>query len=223
MGVERESVNFKLPKSLVEELRAKAKELDTSATELVMRGLEHVLNLTDGSIDHNGKVDIIYQLITRIEVLEGTRVTSPELLEIEDVLYRMEKVLVSLSQNIEQSIESSKTKSQQAIQLNHLEEKLETVANNLEQLNNLVRQVHHKGNRGAGQFVSSPHQFQSRQVELKSSNGENLAKRLGVDELSLTRERDSKSQSEFESWSRRRDPGSRGWRFGEDALYYPVG
>jgi exonuclease VII large subunit len=50
--VERESINFKLPKSLVKELRAKARELNTTATDLVTQGLHHVLGSSD-STDNN--------------------------------------------------------------------------------------------------------------------------------------------------------------------------
>ncbi|WP_373364625.1 hypothetical protein [Fischerella thermalis] len=67
-----------------------------------------------------------------------------------------------------------------------------------------------------------PHHFHGQSVEIQSLSAENLARRLGVNELSLSTERENKSPSEFESWSRHRDPGSRGWRFGEDGLYYPV-
>jgi hypothetical protein len=208
MGVERESVNFKLPKSLVNALRAKAKELDTSATELVVQGLHQVLGLTNKSIDHS-TTDVLQQLITRIEALEAT--------SIENRLYRMETTLAWLLRSIEQSIESP-SRQQQTAQLNSLPEKLEVLTTQLAQLNNALRQMPRDTTRGRGQFPSS----QSRPIEIQPCSGENLARRLGVDELSLAKERDTKSQSEFESWSRHRDPSSRGWRFGSDGLYHPV-
>ncbi|MDZ8104713.1 MAG: hypothetical protein RM338_03695 [Nostoc sp. DedQUE12a] len=46
--VERESINFKLPKPLAEALRAAAKERNTTATDLVIQGLHHVLGAVDG-------------------------------------------------------------------------------------------------------------------------------------------------------------------------------
>lgn len=46
--VERESINFKLPKPLVEALRATAKERKTSATDLVIQGLHHILGSVNG-------------------------------------------------------------------------------------------------------------------------------------------------------------------------------
>ncbi|BDA76503.1 hypothetical protein CAL7716_106690 (plasmid) [Calothrix sp. PCC 7716] len=46
--VERESINFKLPKPLADALRKKAAELDTTATDLVIQGLNHVLGDVPG-------------------------------------------------------------------------------------------------------------------------------------------------------------------------------
>jgi septal ring factor EnvC (AmiA/AmiB activator) len=46
--IERESINFKLPKPLADALRAKAVELDTTATDLVIQGLQHVLGDVPG-------------------------------------------------------------------------------------------------------------------------------------------------------------------------------
>lgn len=56
--IKRESINFKLPKDLVEEVRAKAKELNTTATALVIEGLSVVLGInqdigTDANLDAN--------------------------------------------------------------------------------------------------------------------------------------------------------------------------
>jgi hypothetical protein len=49
--VERESINFKLPKPYSDALRAKAAELDTTATDLVIEGLHHVLGSVPGMED----------------------------------------------------------------------------------------------------------------------------------------------------------------------------
>ena len=68
-----------------------------------------------------------------------------------------------------------------------------------------------------------PYQYQQQAVEIKSFAPENLAQRLGVTQQSLTTERESKSEQEFISWSRNRDPMSLGWKFQiSDGLYYPV-
>ncbi|QLE59893.1 hypothetical protein [Nostoc sp. TCL26-01] len=220
MAIERESVNFKLPKSLVESLRAEAKKRNTSATELVVQGLHHILGETE--VVENGIEDVLHQIINRLTALEANQVNNTSSIEscIDDRLQQIETVLGQLTQSIEQGIESTSTP-QQAQQLNKLEEKLETVANNLAKLNNALGQLRQQGNTGRRQFSSS-HQFHGQSVEIQSLAGENLARRLGVDELSLSRERENNTPSEFESWSRHRDPASRGWRFGDDGLYYPV-
>lgn len=58
--VERESINFKLPKPLADALRAKAAELNTTATDLVIQGLNHILGDVPGV---EGSVEIrLYEL-----------------------------------------------------------------------------------------------------------------------------------------------------------------
>ncbi|MDJ0799655.1 MAG: hypothetical protein QNJ51_23050 [Calothrix sp. MO_167.B12] len=47
-STERESINFKLPKTLTAALRTAAKERNTTATELVIQGLRHVLGDVPG-------------------------------------------------------------------------------------------------------------------------------------------------------------------------------
>lgn len=45
---ERESINFKLPKTLTKALRAAARERNTTATDLVIQGLHHILGQVTG-------------------------------------------------------------------------------------------------------------------------------------------------------------------------------
>src|SRR6478735_7418640 len=122
MAIERESVNFKLPKSLVELLRAEAKKRNTSATELVAQGLDHILGQTEVA-DHRIE-DVLHQIINRLSALEANQVNNTSSIEssIENRLQQIETVLGHLTQ----SIESTSTE-QQAQQLSNLEEKLETV------------------------------------------------------------------------------------------------
>lgn len=47
--IDRESINFKLPKTLTAALRAKARQLNTTATDLVILGLHHVLGQVPGT------------------------------------------------------------------------------------------------------------------------------------------------------------------------------
>ncbi len=49
--IERESINFKLPKPLTAALRKIARERNTTATDLVIKGLHHVLGSLDGIED----------------------------------------------------------------------------------------------------------------------------------------------------------------------------
>jgi hypothetical protein len=46
--IERESINFKLPKTLCDSLRSAAAQRDTSATDLVVQGLHHILGDAPG-------------------------------------------------------------------------------------------------------------------------------------------------------------------------------
>lgn len=47
-NTERESINFKLPKTLTKALRTAARERNTTATDLVIQGLHHVLGQIPG-------------------------------------------------------------------------------------------------------------------------------------------------------------------------------
>ena len=58
-----------------------------------------------------------------------------------------------------------------------------------------------------------PYQYQQQPVEITSFAPENLAQRLGVTQQSLITERETKTEKEFISWSRNRDPMSLGWKF----------
>ncbi|MBW4607889.1 MAG: hypothetical protein KME22_11860 [Hassallia sp. WJT32-NPBG1] len=48
---QRESINFKLPKTLTAALRKVARERNTTATDLVIEGLHHVLGSVPGTED----------------------------------------------------------------------------------------------------------------------------------------------------------------------------
>ncbi|MBW4595465.1 MAG: hypothetical protein KME46_21820 [Brasilonema angustatum HA4187-MV1] len=68
---ERESINFKLPKTLTKALRTAARERNTTATDLVIQGLHHVL----GEVS-----DTVSSVETRLNQLETqfTRVACIE-------------------------------------------------------------------------------------------------------------------------------------------------
>ncbi len=48
-NVERESINFRLPKTLVKALRLAARKRKTTATELVIQGLQQILDDVPGT------------------------------------------------------------------------------------------------------------------------------------------------------------------------------
>ncbi|MEA5583615.1 hypothetical protein VB620_20010 [Nodularia harveyana UHCC-0300] len=48
-NTERESINFKLPKTLTNALRKAARERNTTATDLVIQGLHHILGQVPGT------------------------------------------------------------------------------------------------------------------------------------------------------------------------------
>lgn len=60
------------------------------------------------------------------------------------------------------------------------------------------------------------------QVKLQPYNGENLAKRLGIDVATLERSRSTLSPKDFDQWCRSKDPSSMAWRLESDGLYHPV-
>ncbi|MDF5730646.1 MAG: hypothetical protein PUP92_22140 [Rhizonema sp. PD38] len=65
--IERESINFKLPKKLADVLRTAAKTRNTTATDLVIQGLHHVLGQapgTEGSTEGR-----LHQLETQLQHL----------------------------------------------------------------------------------------------------------------------------------------------------------
>ncbi|AFZ28228.1 hypothetical protein Cylst_6437 (plasmid) [Cylindrospermum stagnale PCC 7417] len=199
--VERESINFKLPKPLVEALRAKARELETTATDLVIRGLHHVLSLTaedtDNGIDTN----------------------------VETRLQELETQLILVASRIEGRVDNGGDDDlkQRFLQF---EQKTEAIAKRSEEIALRLAQIE-----GAisllSQRSSTPqkrqsYQYHPPQLELQAYTGENLAKRLGIDAATLKRELHNQSSKDFERWCRSKDPGSVGWRFGDDGLFHPI-
>jgi hypothetical protein len=101
--------------------------------------------------------------------------------------------------------------------------KLEVLGKQLEKIERSLASGKYGGGNSKPRRSGYPYQYQQQPVEITSFANENLAQRLGVTPQSLIRERESKSEKEFISWSRNRDPMSLGWKFQEqDGLYYPV-
>jgi hypothetical protein len=186
---QRESINFKLPKPLVDALRKTARERNTTATDLVILGLHHVL----GSV-------------------EGTESG------VENRLAQLEAQLNHLANSTDGRVDIGVDK-----RLSSLEQKLEEFALRLAKIEGALATLSQQRSHTGGGYRRQAFNYHPPQLELQPYTEENLAKRLGVDIATLTRERENQSESEFESWCRRKDPSPVGWRFSfKDGKYHPV-
>lgn len=203
--IERESINFKLPKPLTAALREKARQLNTTATDLVIQGLHHVLGKAYDGVDPRTE-----DLIARIEALEEQCIES----RVETRLDQLETQLNYLESRIDRRGENG------VKDIEPLEEKLEAIVTRIAQLEGAIsilgqRQQTAPTRRQA--FTYHPPQ-----MEIKPFTEENLAKRLAASALTIRNHRETKSPKEFESWCRQRDPGGLAWRYQKDGLYHPV-
>jgi hypothetical protein len=192
--VERESINFKLPKPLVEALRAKARELETTATDLVIRGLHYILSSTAEDAD-NG-----------IEASVDIR------------LHELETQLTQVASRIESRVENGVDEELKQ-RFTHFEQKTEAISLRLAQIEGAISLL---SQRSSTPQRRQSYQYHPPQLELQAYTGENLAKRLGIDAATLKRELHNQSSKDFERWCRSKDPGSVGWRFGDDGLFHPI-
>jgi chromosome segregation ATPase len=187
--IERESINFKLPKPLTAALRTAAADRNTTATDLVIEGLHHVL----GSV-------------------EGTESS------VENRLAQLEEQLNHLSNNKDKRVDTDVDN-----RLRSLEQKLEAQALQLAKIEGAIASLSQQRLHTSGGYRRQSFNYHPPQLELQPYTGENLAKRLGVDIATLTRERENNTQAEFEIWCRRKDPSPVGWRFNcSDGKYHPV-
>ncbi|MBW4608181.1 MAG: hypothetical protein KME22_13405 [Hassallia sp. WJT32-NPBG1] len=188
--VERESINFKLPKPLTAALRKAARERNTTATDLVIEGLHHVLGSVEGIQD-----------------------------SVETRLAQLEEQLEYLTGSIEVRADNSTE-----TRLGNVEQKLEAFTTRLAQMEGAITTLsQQRSQHTGGGYRRQAFNYHPPQLELQPYTGENLAKRLGVDITTLTRERENNTPAEFEIWCRRKDPSPVGWRFNsKDKLYHPV-
>ena len=187
--IERESINFKLPKPLTAALRKAARERNTTATDLVIEGLHHVLGSVPGTED-----------------------------SVEARLDQLEEQLEYLTDSIEVRADNSTE-----TRLGNVEQKLEAVTTRLAQMEGAITTLSQQRSHTSGGYRRQAFNYHPPQLELQPYTGENLAKRLGVDIATLTRERENNTPAEFEIWCRRKDPSPVGWRFNSlDLLYHPV-
>jgi hypothetical protein len=188
--VERESINFKLPKPLTAALRKAARERNTTATDLVIEGLHHVLGEIPGT--ESG---------------------------VETRLAQLEAQLNHPANNKDNRVDTGVDN-----RLNLLEQKLEAQALQLAKLEGAITTLSQQRSQyTGGGYKRQSFNYHPPQLELQPYTSENLAKRLGVDIATLTRERENNTPAEFENWCRRKDPSPVGWRFNsKDKLYHPV-
>ena len=187
--IERESINFKLPKTLTAALRTAAADRNTTATDLVIEGLHHILGEIPGIED---------SVETRLDQLEAQ--------------------LSHLSNSTDKRVDSGVDN-----RLSLLEQKLEAQALQLAKIEGAIATLSQQRSHTGGGYRRQSFNYHPPQLELQPYTGENLAKRLGVDMATLTRERENNTPAEFEIWCRRKDPSPVGWRFNsKDGKYHPV-
>ncbi|MBF1990837.1 hypothetical protein [Fischerella thermalis] len=196
--IERVSINFKLPQPLVEALKAKAREQQTTATDLVIQGLHHVLGVNTTGIDN-----ILHEITTRIAALETKQ---------ESDSHSKDNSRDNRLHSLADSAESKR--------LSTLEQKLEVVMRRMEVLEIAIASGKYSNN---NRQRKPAYPYQQVSVELQAIPAQNLASRLGLTASSLDGDREKLTTPEFISWTRNRDPRSIGWQFHpEDGLYHPV-
>ena len=134
------------------------------------------------------------------------------------LLQGLEELISQFDSNLDINVAPS---SKSVLQLEEkLESKLEAISGQLEKLSRAISST---------RYNSQPKQrrqanpYQQTQVELLALPDENLAPRLGLTPSSLITERENKSNKEFISWTRNRDPRGIGWEWNaKDDLYHPI-
>ena len=150
----------------------------------------------------------LQELIAQFDSSVKLEATS-ELQQVEEKLGELETHLCQQDQQVDSKLEA-------------LNKQLEKIEKAIASLATGIASGKYGGGNSRPRRSGYPYQYQQ-SVEITSFAPENLAQRLGVTQKSLTTERETKSEQEFISWSRNRDPMSLGWKFQvSDGLYYPV-
>ena len=195
--VERESMNFKLPKPLAEALRKKASpQPGKTATDIVIRGLLHELGDIPG-----------------VDVCTEVR------------LQKVEEQLQQLAQTI--SKQGNKPSLQSNASSERTEEKLEALNNRVAQLEGALIAIQRNGgasnNYRRYKNSGNPYNQSGRPPQIDALDEEKLALRLNVNIPTLKEKHQTLDKREFEEWSKERDRSKYMWRFSEkDKLYHPV-
>ena len=198
--IERESINFKLPKTLTSALRLAARKRETTATDLVIQGLHHILGDVPG-----------------VEASVEVR------------LYQLEEEFFRFKESVKESI-GENTNSHEEARLTNVENKIEALSHQLARLEGALMQIQSSVNvgrsrsNGASRYKSSyGYQYNSQPPQLEPLDEEKLAMRLSTNTPTLEERRLTMTKKEFEKWCSERDPSKRKWKYVEkDRLYHPV-
>ncbi len=210
MVSDRESINFKFPKPLADALRTAAKERNTTATDLVIQGLNHILG---GKFDgkDSGIDDGLQNILNRIEALEESRTDS----SVENGFHQKETQDSRIDRRVDSGVDDGSSQ-----RLSVLEQKVEAITLQLAKIEGAIAILGQRSSSGGGKRQA--YNYIPPQMELQPYTGDNLARRLAVDIKTLERERKNLSLKEFESWCRSKDPRGMWWRFENDGFYHPV-
>ncbi|MBD2615815.1 hypothetical protein H6G94_31970 [Nostoc punctiforme FACHB-252] len=117
-NVERESINFRLPKTLVKALRLAARKRKTTATELVIQGLQQILDDVPGTKESvENRLQKLEEDFLRLQAnienlsLERESNISAKVEELFLKLARFEGVLLQMQNSINASRSRSKSSS----------------------------------------------------------------------------------------------------------------
>jgi hypothetical protein len=167
--VERESINFKLPKPLADALRAKAVELETTATDLVIQGLHHVLGDVPG--------------------VENS---------VEIRLYQLEEEFFRFKESIGESTNQGSTNPQQETRLTSVEAKLEALTNKLTRFEGALMQMQSSINASKSRSRSSyAPNYHAPPPQIEPLDEETFAMRLSTNVPTVRENRATMKQAEL--------------------------
>ncbi|WP_414623861.1 hypothetical protein [Calothrix sp. CCY 0018] len=201
--VERESINFKLPKSLADALRDAAKQRNTTATDLVIQGLHQILGSVPG-----------------VEVSTEIRFQK-----IEEDLHHLARSVNGRGSATQTENPAADSRTEERI--TKVEEKLETLSHAIAKLEGALTAISRNGSASNNQRryknSGNPYNQSGRPPQIEALDEQKLALRLNVNIPTLQEKHQTLDKKEFEEWSKERDRSKYIWRFSEkDKLYHPV-
>lgn len=188
---------IRVPTPLIDAVKELSRLHRQGRTTKVLKGLEQLIAAIDLENDSNigANSEILKQLLQRMDSLES---------RLENIDFDSNVIAKSPSD---------------------LEQRLEMISNRLTQLESaFVRFQNFQNSKRSTRKQYSPYTDDSQlQSQLQSMSEENLARRLGVDTATLTKERTTSSPEDFLRWCRSRDLGRLGWQYNSQLnLYQPV-